>query len=110
MNNASNKKSYTWMIGISTIVLSALVYILFVYQLIPGRFFWSLSSSWGKIIFVYYLGIIIVNILGLTKSIKETKSSNKKIGFFGVILSILSLLLAIILGLGTELSIFSRTT
>lgn len=58
---------------------------------------------------VYYLGAVIIAIIGLIMGIKELKSS-KKIGLFSIILSLVALLLTIILGLWLELSIFAGTT
>ena len=111
-SNLNTKKNIflSWYLAVIGMLLSISVWVFFVYQIIPGRLFWLLNKSWFEIVLIYYFGIIIINIWGLIRGIKEVKLLNKKLGIIGIALSITGLVLAIILCFWVELSIFVRTT
>jgi uncharacterized membrane protein HdeD (DUF308 family) len=109
-NTAVKKNIPSWLLASIMIVLSFAVYIVFIYQLIPYNLFWSLEKLWVRTIFFFYLMIVILNIWGLFRGVKELKMMDKKIGTIGIALNVLSLILALIFGFLAEGSIFARVT
>lgn len=109
-SDQSIKNKFTsWIMGIVSIALAIFAWTFFMF-FIPENISYAIpGESWADVVFFYYLGTIIIAILGLIFGIKELRLS-KKIGLFGIVLSLVALILAIILGLWLELSIFARTT
>lgn len=105
-----NKSIYPWILNGLSFVLSVIAYIIFVFQIIPSDLFWTFSNSWFYVMIFYFLLASTLGIIGLVISIKKLKTSRRLTNVLAIIISTIVIVLAILLGIIVELSIFARTT
>ena len=77
-SDQSIKNKFTsWIMGIVSIALAIFAWTFFMF-FIPENISYAIpGKSWFDIIFFYYLGAVIIAIIGLIMGIKELKSLKK---------------------------------
>jgi len=106
----SNKNIYAFVLSGLAILMSVFAYIVFVYQLMSGELFWSISKLWSDVVLFYYLISLILSVIGFIIGIKRRKTVSSLSGILGIVTPIIAIILTLFFAFAVELSIFARTT
>jgi hypothetical protein len=110
-NNQQNikveKNLPSWVFGLSTIILTFIIYVLFAIQFMLSNSFWTWQRFWFLFILIYSFVIILLNIWGIIKGVKALGRTNAS---KGVLLNIINIVLAIIFGFFAWAFMFARST